>query len=206
MIPISFPSLSALRGIAERKLTGTLRCSWTKENVELYTRAGEVVLVTTRDAELYCSEEPITLVNIDPEFLAQARATQSQNGCPLFITLAGEDLILRDPALQLVQHYGQSFLHACGPGHGCDSRLSKPVTCLISLEMYHPRTILKIGCYACCALSNSMTLPIKRIMIRAVFQLTPAVVLSVWKNSGLPRRSAICLAIQPSPFYCPDRA
>jgi hypothetical protein len=101
-----FSFASALRGIANEKLTGRLRCSWTKENVELYTRAGEVVLVTTRDAELYCSEAPVTLVNIDPKRVAQARATQSQNGCPLFITLAGEDLILRDPALQLVQHYG----------------------------------------------------------------------------------------------------
>src|SRR5258707_322802 len=40
-----FSFASALRGIAKEKLTGTLRCSWTKENVELYTRAGEVVLV-----------------------------------------------------------------------------------------------------------------------------------------------------------------
>ncbi|PYL04377.1 MAG: hypothetical protein DME32_01915, partial [Verrucomicrobia bacterium] len=37
------------------------------------------------------------------------RETQSQTGCPLFITLAREDLILRDPTLQLVQHYGQKL-------------------------------------------------------------------------------------------------
>jgi hypothetical protein len=98
-----------LRVIAEKELTGTLRCSWTKENVELYTRDGKVVLVTTRDAELYCSEAPITLVNIDPEVLARARASQSQNGCPLFITLAGGGWILRHPAVQLVQHYGQKL-------------------------------------------------------------------------------------------------
>jgi DNA-binding response OmpR family regulator len=102
----------ALRVIAEKELTGTLRCSWTKEDVELYARDGRVVLVTTRDAELYYSEVPITLVNIDPEDLARARATQSQNGCPLFITLAGEGRILRHPALQLVGHYGQElFAH-----------------------------------------------------------------------------------------------
>ena len=101
-----------LRVIAEKELTGTLRCSWTKEDVELYARDGRVVLVTTRDAELYYSEVPITLVNIDPEDLARARATQSQNGCPLFITLAGEGQILRHPALQLVGHYGQElFAH-----------------------------------------------------------------------------------------------
>src|SRR5215471_21396495 len=100
-----------LRIIAEKELTGTLRCSSTKEDVDLYTRDGKVVLVTTRDVELYCSEEPM-LVKIDPKLLARARATQSQNGCPLFITLAGEGLMQRDPALQLVQHYGQKlFAH-----------------------------------------------------------------------------------------------
>ena len=98
----------ALRVIAEKELTGTLRCSWTKEDVELYTLDGKVVLVTTRNAELYWSEEP-TLANIDPQLLSRARATQSQNGCPLFITLAREGLIQRDPALQLARHYGQKL-------------------------------------------------------------------------------------------------
>ena len=98
----------ALRVIAEKELTGTLRCSWTKEDVELYTLDGKVVLVTTRNTELYWSEEP-TLGNIDAELLARARATQSQTGCPLFITLAREGLIQRDPALQLARHYGQKL-------------------------------------------------------------------------------------------------
>ncbi len=102
----------ALRVIAEKELTGTLRCSWTKENVELYTREGKVVLVTTRDAQLYWSETPSALVNIDPELLPRARARQSQDGCPLFITLAGEGRIRGDSALQLVRHYGQKlFAH-----------------------------------------------------------------------------------------------
>ncbi len=92
----SFFSFSrALRVIGHEKLTGILE--------------GKVVLVTTRDAETYCFEAPITLVNIDPDRVAAARETQSQTGCPLFITLLREDLILRDPALQLVQHYGQKL-------------------------------------------------------------------------------------------------
>jgi DNA-binding response OmpR family regulator len=102
---------SALRVIAEKELTGTLRSSWTKKDVELYARDGKVVLVTTRDTDLYWSEEP-TLANVDPELLARARATQSQNGCPFFIALAAEGLIQRDPALQLARHYGQKlFAH-----------------------------------------------------------------------------------------------
>jgi DNA-binding response OmpR family regulator len=106
----SFFSFSrALRVIGHEKLTGILCSAGTRENIDLYAREGKVVLVTTRDAETYCSEAPVTLVNIDPDHVAAARETQSQTGCPLFITLLREDLILRDPALQLVQHYGQKL-------------------------------------------------------------------------------------------------
>jgi twitching motility two-component system response regulator PilH len=106
----SFFSFSrALRVIGHEKLTGILRSAGTRENIDLYAREGKVVLVTTRDAETYCSEAPVTLVNIDPDRVAAARETQSQTGSPLFITLLREDLILRDPALQLVQHYGQKL-------------------------------------------------------------------------------------------------
>jgi DNA-binding response OmpR family regulator len=106
----SFFSFSrALRVIGHEKLTGILRSAGTRENVDLYAREGKVVLVTTRDAETYCAEAPVTLVNIDADRVAAARETQSQTGCPLFITLLREDLILRDPALQLVQHYGQKL-------------------------------------------------------------------------------------------------
>ena len=99
----------ALRVIAQEKLTGTLRSAGPRDNVDLYVREGKVVLATTRDTEAYCAEAPVTLVNIDSERVREAREIQSQTGCPLFITLAREDLILRDPALQLVQHYGQKL-------------------------------------------------------------------------------------------------
>jgi CheY-like chemotaxis protein len=99
----------ALRTIGREKLTGVLRSFWAKQDIELFARDGKVLLVTTRDPELYCSEAPITLVNIDTERVAQARAEQSETGRPLFLTLAREDLILRDAASQLVQHYGQKL-------------------------------------------------------------------------------------------------
>ncbi|MEY2493245.1 MAG: hypothetical protein QOH24_2196 [Verrucomicrobiota bacterium] len=99
----------ALRTIGKEKLTGVLRSFWANEDIELFARDGKVLLVTTRDPELYCSEAPITLVNIDTERVAQARAEQSKTGCPLFLTLAREDLILRDAAAQLLQHYGQKL-------------------------------------------------------------------------------------------------
>ena len=106
----SFFSLNwALQTIAKGKLTGSLRCFWQKEPIELLAQNGQIVLATTRDPELYCSEAPITLVNVDAERIAAARAQQSESGRSLFLTLAGEGLILRDPAMQLVQHYGQKL-------------------------------------------------------------------------------------------------
>ena len=106
----SFFSLNwALHTIAAQKLTGTLRCFWNKETVEVLARDGQIILATTHDPELYCPEAPITLVNIDEERTMAARQQQSADGRPLFITLAQEGLILREPAVQLVQHYGQKL-------------------------------------------------------------------------------------------------
>jgi DNA-binding response OmpR family regulator len=106
----SFFSLSsALLTIAREKLTGALHCSWSKANVELYAAEGKVMLVTTRDPDLYCGEAPITLVTVDSERLEQARADQRQAGAPMFMTLLRDDLIMREPALQLVGHYGEKL-------------------------------------------------------------------------------------------------
>ncbi|HMJ07017.1 MAG TPA: response regulator [Chthoniobacterales bacterium] len=106
----SFFSMNwALQTIAAQKLTGTLRAFWSREPVELLARGGRILLATTRDPELYCSEAPITLVNIDEARTALARQQQRETGRPLFITLAQEGLILREPAVQLVQHYGQKL-------------------------------------------------------------------------------------------------
>jgi DNA-binding response OmpR family regulator len=99
----------ALQTIAKQKLTGWLRSFWHKNAVELLTRNGEIVLATTRDAQLYCPDAPITLATVDPERIAAARSEQDNSGCPLFLTLAQEGLILREPAVQLVQHYGQKL-------------------------------------------------------------------------------------------------
>jgi DNA-binding response OmpR family regulator len=106
----SFFSLNgALHTIGKEKLTGTLRAFWNKETIELLARNGEIVLVTTRDPQLYCPEAPITLVNVDAEQTEQARAQQRETGCPVFLTLSSQELILNEPAVQLVQHYGQKL-------------------------------------------------------------------------------------------------
>jgi DNA-binding response OmpR family regulator len=101
-----FSLSSAIRTIARQKLTGVLHCSWSKADVDLYASEGKVMLVTTSDPDLYCGEVPITLVNIDAERLDQARAGQRKGGVPMFMLLMRDDLVLREPTLQLVQHYG----------------------------------------------------------------------------------------------------
>ncbi|MDQ6809472.1 MAG: response regulator [Verrucomicrobiota bacterium] len=106
----SFFSLNwALQTIGKQKLTGILRAFWDHAPLELIARHGQILLVTTRDPELYCPEAPITLVNVDAEQTENARAEQRETGCPLFIALARQNLILREPAMQLVQHYGQKL-------------------------------------------------------------------------------------------------
>jgi len=100
---------SALRTILKEKLTGSLRVFWNMEPVELLVQNGQIIFATTRDPELYCPEAPITLANVDAERIAAARNQQRETGCPLFITLAQEDLILQEPAAQLVQHHGQKL-------------------------------------------------------------------------------------------------
>jgi len=106
----SFFSLHwALQTIAREKLTGVLRAFWSRDSVELLAREGAVVFVTTTNPNLYCDEAPVTLLNVPRERVDAARDRQSQNGCPIFLTLANEGLILREPGLQLVQHYGQKL-------------------------------------------------------------------------------------------------
>jgi DNA-binding response OmpR family regulator len=106
----SFFSLNgALHTIGKEKLTGTLRSFWNKASIDLFARNGAIVMVTTRDPVLYCPEAPITLVNVDAEQTEKGRAEQRETGCPLFLTLAREGLILHEPAVQLVQHYGQKL-------------------------------------------------------------------------------------------------
>jgi DNA-binding response OmpR family regulator len=106
----SFFSLNgALHTIGKEKLTGTLRSFWNKSTVDLLARNGAIVMVTTRDPVLYCPEAPITLVNVDADQTERGRAEQRETGCPLFLTLAREGLIVKEPAVQLVQHYGQKL-------------------------------------------------------------------------------------------------
>ena len=99
----------ALQVIANQKLTGTLRIFWDNSPVELLVQNGQVLFATSRDPDLYSPEAPVTLSNVDPDRIAAARVQQQETGCPVFITLMQENLILHEPATQLVQHHGQKL-------------------------------------------------------------------------------------------------
>jgi DNA-binding response OmpR family regulator len=99
----------ALQTIGKEKLTGTFRAFWDKEPIDLLVQNGQIVLATSRDPDLYCPEAPVTLANVDPERIAAAKNEQRAMGQPLFLTLADENLIVREPAMQLVQHHGQKL-------------------------------------------------------------------------------------------------
>jgi len=104
-----FPLNRALQAIAKEELTGALRAYWDQEPIELLAKDGTIVFVTARDPDLYCPEPPAVLANVDAEVLSQARAQQSETGAPLFLTLARQESIPRQPAMELVQHYGQKL-------------------------------------------------------------------------------------------------
>jgi hypothetical protein len=104
-----FPLNRALQAIANEKLTGLLRSSWDEKPIDLFARDGQIVLVTTRDPDLYCSETPAALTNSDPVVVDRARNQQRKTGTPFFLTLAREESMAREEAVELMQHYGQKL-------------------------------------------------------------------------------------------------
>lgn len=102
-----FPLNLAIRAIGKENLTGLLRARWDKEPVEVLARDGEIVLATTRDPDLYCSETPPILADVDPEVVNNARDQQKENGTPFLLTLARTESIERQPAFDLIRHHGQ---------------------------------------------------------------------------------------------------
>ena len=104
-----FPLSRALRAIANERLTGVMRAFWEQEAIELLARDGEIVFVTTRDPDLYCSETPPPLADTDVVVVDRARNQQRETGTPFLLTLARDESIARQPALELMHHYGQKL-------------------------------------------------------------------------------------------------
>jgi hypothetical protein len=102
-----FPLNRAVRAIGKENLTGLLRACWDWEPVDVLARDGEIVLATTRDPDLYCPETPLILGNVDPEVVTKARDQQKETGTPFLLTLARNESIERQPALDLMRHQGQ---------------------------------------------------------------------------------------------------
>lgn len=104
-----FPLSRALRAIANEGLTGLLRAFWEQEPIELLSRDGEVVFVTTRDPVLYCAEVPDALTDVDVVVVEKAREQQRENGNPFLLTLVREEAIALDVATPLMREYGQKL-------------------------------------------------------------------------------------------------
>jgi hypothetical protein len=104
-----FPLNRALQAISKEKLTGLLRSFWEQEPIDLLARDGEIILVTARDAELYCPETPALLAEIDVVKVARARDQQRETGMPFFLTLAREESISLETAIGQMQQYGQKL-------------------------------------------------------------------------------------------------
>jgi hypothetical protein len=104
-----FPLNRALQVISREKLTGLLRSFWEQDPIDLLARDGEIIFVSSRDPELFCPETPAILANVDVVELARARDQQRETGTPFFLALARQDSIAREPALELMQQYGQKL-------------------------------------------------------------------------------------------------
>ena len=102
-----FPLNLAIRAIGKEQLTGFLRACWDQESIDILARDGEIVLATTRDPDLYCPDTPTILADVDPGAIANARDQQKENGTPFLLTLARGESIERQPAFELMRHYGQ---------------------------------------------------------------------------------------------------
>jgi hypothetical protein len=104
-----FPLSRALQAISKEKLTGLLRSSWEQEPIDLLSRDGEIIFVTSRDPELYCPETPASLASVDEQSVANARDQQRETGTPFFLALTRQELLARDSALELMRQYGQKL-------------------------------------------------------------------------------------------------
>ena len=102
-----FPLNLAIRAIGKENLTGLLRACWDEESVDVLARDGEIVLATTRDPDLYCPDTPPVLANVDAKIVSNAREQQREKGTPFLLTLARHESIERQPAFDLMRHYGQ---------------------------------------------------------------------------------------------------
>jgi hypothetical protein len=102
-----FPLNLAIRAIGKENLTGLLRASWDQEPIDVLARDGEIVLVTTRDPDLYCPEAPDALRGVDVVKVNQARDQQKEDGTPFLLTLARNESIERQAAFDIMRLQGQ---------------------------------------------------------------------------------------------------
>jgi hypothetical protein len=97
----------AIRAIGKENLTGLLRACWDHEPIDILARDGEIVLVTSRDPDLYCPEAPDALRGVDAEIVNRSRDQQKEDGTPFLLTLARNESIEREAAFDIMRLQGQ---------------------------------------------------------------------------------------------------
>jgi hypothetical protein len=104
----SWPIGELLNFFAASGKVGELRISRGGRALITYWRRGEIVLVTTDDADEYV--RGVTLGRLPVEALARAKAEQQASGRPVFVTLAEEGAPLPAPLGDLLHRQGRRLL------------------------------------------------------------------------------------------------
>jgi len=112
----AFPLHKALLAIQRDELTGVLRIhpGSGHSDLELYARAGSILLATTRDVEGSFARHPFQFhVNGDQaKVLEDAKSLQATTGCPVFVSLSKAGMVRAERAAGLCREYGQRIVNS----------------------------------------------------------------------------------------------
>jgi len=95
----SFPLPSALAAIEDDHLTGVLRLFSGKMPTEVYFSEGHILMATTRDTVRYAEEMAGANAILAAQGIGMAHEIQRSNGCPVYLTLAKQQVIKREHAI-----------------------------------------------------------------------------------------------------------
>jgi CheY-like chemotaxis protein len=102
-----FSLRAALQMASGDKLTGVLRFFLNRAPIEVFISKGRVLLATTRNAQLYCSDSPTILSSTNLGTLMEAQVIQHHTGCPIFLYLSAHGGFPHDDVVQLTREHGQ---------------------------------------------------------------------------------------------------
>jgi CheY-like chemotaxis protein len=111
-----FPLHRALLAIQRDQLTGVLRIHPTQGQgaLEIYAREGGIAVATTRDVEGSFKRHPFQFHVNDEQAkaLEEAKRTQAETGCPVFLSLSRAGMVRPERAAGLCREYGQRLAYS----------------------------------------------------------------------------------------------